>query len=120
MAKVTTKDINMTGAEFQAFMDAGNDVLSDMDYGFNHESGEYDVPALEWDGWYGKHWCYFASEEARQARLERYNNDMVTFVLKYRIDKENKRKAKIAEAKRIKNLKTIGGQFPELRSLLVA
>jgi len=120
MAKVTTRDIKMSGAEFDAFMHAGNDVLSDMDYGYNRETGEYTVPALEWDGWYGKHWSYFVSEEAREARLERYNDDMVKFTLAYRIDKENERKAKIAERKRVHSLKTLGGQFPELRNLLVA
>lgn len=118
--KVTTRDINMTGAEFDAFMNAGNDVLSDMDYGYNRETGKWDVPALEWDGWYGKHWSYYMSEEGRQARLDTYNNDMVKFTLAYRIDKENERKAKIAERKRVTNLKTLGGQFPELRKLLVA
>ena len=117
---MTTRDIQMTNAEFEAFQNDGNDVLSDMDYSYNRETKEYDVPALEWDGWYGKHWERFTSEEAREARLERYNNDMVKFTLKARIEAEEARKAKIAEARRVKNLKTIGGQFPELRSLLVA
>ena len=117
---MTTRDIQMTNAEFEAFEQDGNDVLSDMDYSFNHETKEFDIPALEWDGWYGKHWERFTSEEAREARLERYNNDMVKFTLLYRKRKEDERKAKIAEAKRVKSLKTIGGQFPELRSLLVA
>jgi hypothetical protein len=43
--------------------------LSDLDYAFNPETGEYDIPAVEWDGEYGKHWSYYESEEARTKAL---------------------------------------------------
>ena len=51
--------------------------VSDLDYGFNHETGAWDVPCVEWEDDYGKHWERFESEEARNealAKNEAYNN----------------------------------------------
>lgn len=45
------------------------DYLSDMDYAYNPATEKYDIPAVEWDGIYGKHWQKFESEEARTAYL---------------------------------------------------
>lgn len=52
-------------------------TVSDLDYGYNKETGNYDVPAVEWDTPYGRHWEYFQTEEARSKALaenEAYNN----------------------------------------------
>ena len=114
---MTTQEINMTGAEFEAY-GIDNKTLSDMDYSYNKESGEYDVPALEWDTYMGRFWDRYDSEEARTEALKEYNDSMVTWTMKRRIEKEEARVNKIAEARRVKTLKSLGGQFPELVKLL--
>jgi hypothetical protein len=50
--------------------------LSDMDYGYNKLTGEYDVPMVEWESDH-RWWERFDSEEARHNALrknEEYNN----------------------------------------------
>ena len=84
------------------------DFLSDMDYGFNRETGEYDVPAVELDGIYGKHWIYFETEEDRGEYLDRLEADFNYWVLAQREEQKAIRAAKREEALRIKNMKTLG------------
>ena len=51
--------------------------VSDLDYAFNPVTGEFDIPAVEWDGDYGKYWVRYESEEARTEALDKnkaYNN----------------------------------------------
>ncbi len=45
------------------------EFVSDLDYGFNPVTGEFDIPAIEWDGDYGKRWSFYESEEARSEAL---------------------------------------------------
>lgn len=51
--------------------------VSDLDYGYNKVTGNFDVPAIEWESDMGTYWEYFESEEARSKALaenEAYNN----------------------------------------------
>jgi hypothetical protein len=114
---MTTQEIGMTSKEFESFS-INNRTLSDMDYSYNPKSGEYDVPALECSDYMGEFSVSYSSEEARSEALNEYEQDMVSFTLKARIEAEEARKAKIVETRRIKNLKSLGGQFPELLSLI--
>jgi hypothetical protein len=44
--------------------------VSDIDYMFNPVSGEFDIPAVEWEeDYYGKNWVSYESEEARSKAL---------------------------------------------------
>lgn len=53
-------------------------LVSDIDYSWNPETREFDVPAVEWDdSWYGTYWVRYESEEARDEALrlnEEHNN----------------------------------------------
>ena len=51
--------------------------VSDLDYAYNPQTKEFDLPSVEWSDCYGKHWQTFESEEARTKALdenERINN----------------------------------------------
>jgi hypothetical protein len=51
--------------------------VSDLDYSYNSETKEFDLPAVEWENWNGRWWQTFSSEEARTKALdenERINN----------------------------------------------
>ena len=52
------------------------DSLSDLDYCYNQTTGNFDLPAIEWDGIYGKHWEVFKTEEERSARLKKNQNEV--------------------------------------------
>lgn len=110
----TMKRIQITESEFDAYLHAGNDMVSDLDYGYNHEDGKWNVPSIEWDGWYGKHWSRYESEEARSNALNEYNKNLNAWVLNYREVIAAEKAGKKAEQKRIANLNTLGGQFPEI------
>ena len=84
------------------------DLLSDMDYGLNRETGKYDVPAVEVDGAYGKHWFYFETEEDRGEFIDRLEDDFNYWVLAHREEQKAIKAAKREEALRIKNMRTLG------------
>lgn len=44
--------------------------VSDLDYAFNQATGQWDIPAVEWETPYGRFWERFESEEARSKALE--------------------------------------------------
>lgn len=51
--------------------------LSDIDYSYNNETGNFDIPAVQWETDFGTYWERFESEEARSiaiAENEAYNN----------------------------------------------
>lgn len=51
--------------------------VSDLDYSYNKETGNYDLPAVEWSTDMGRFWETFATEELRTKALEEneaYNN----------------------------------------------
>ena len=51
--------------------------VSDLDYGYNQVTGEYDVPSIEWSTDMGRFWSRYNSEDERQIALEEneaYNN----------------------------------------------
>jgi hypothetical protein len=51
--------------------------VSDLDYGYNKETGNYDLPSVEWSTDMGRFWESFATEELRTKALEEneaYNN----------------------------------------------
>jgi len=51
--------------------------VSDLDYSYNPQTKEFDLPAVEWEDCYGRHWETFSSEEERTKALdenERINN----------------------------------------------
>lgn len=118
MGKYTDK-LNINRFELDAYF-ATNEALSDMDYMRNAETGEYDVPALEWDGIFGKHWQRFGCEEDRDAALDRYDRRIAAWVIDFRNRKIVPDPLKIARrkmARKIQQAKTLGGQHPELLKL---
>jgi hypothetical protein len=119
------KEHNVTDRESE-MMELFVDSLSDMDYGLNRETGEYTLPAIEWDGMYGKHWEYFSTEEERSARLARHSKECIESLPEIRNiireTEEAKRNAGVEKGKKkraLKVAKTLGGQHPELGELLV-
>lgn len=111
------RDIKITSEEFNEYS-MWNKVLSDIDFGYNPETGEYDVPALEWESDLGgRYWWYYKSEEAREAALDEYNKDMEDFVLNLRAEKVKSRILKERKSREIAKMKTLGGMFPELEKL---
>lgn len=44
--------------------------VSDIDYSFNKATGNWDIPAIEWETPYGRFWERFESEEARNKVLD--------------------------------------------------
>ena len=44
--------------------------VSDLDYSYNPETKEFDLPAVEWENSYGRWWQVFSSEEERGKALE--------------------------------------------------
>jgi|SaaInlV_200m_DNA_2_1039689.scaffolds.fasta_scaffold19391_6 hypothetical protein len=112
--------MKITSIEFEAYQGTGNYVLSDIDYGYNTENGKYDVPAIEWDSFYGTHWSYYESEDARQNALDTYELDMERWVLGYRVEQVKINVEKGKKAKALRESKTLGGQFPILTELLIA
>jgi len=50
------------------------DILTDMDYGWNESTQEFDVPTLQWqDAIYGHtYWTRYSSEEERDLALNTY------------------------------------------------
>ena len=51
--------------------------VSDLDYSYNPQTEEFDLPAVEWEDCYGRHWETFSSEEERTIALDenaRINN----------------------------------------------
>ena len=89
--------------------------LSDMDYSYNPETKKFDIPAVEWDGIYGKHWERFDSEEARTIRLDRYSKELDAHIAEY--VKEGLAKRKEARRSKEASKNTLGNLFPELAKL---
>ena len=110
--------LNMTGVEFEAYMDSGNRYVSDLDYGFNHITGQWDRPAVEWESCYGSHWAYYVTEASRTEHLDNNEREMAVWLEEYRAKQAKIEADKKAEKQRIANLKTLGGQFPQLEKLL--
>ena len=51
--------------------------VSDLDYAYNPQTKEFDLPSVEWEDFHGTHWQTFESEEARTKALDenaRINN----------------------------------------------
>lgn len=98
--------------------------LSDMDYGFNKETGKWDVPKVEWDSCYGRWWESFENEEARELALQKHQAEMIEWCKEYRerMRIANIKKGQAIAAKRrfLKEARTLGGQFPELAKLRTA
>ena len=113
--------LNITVKEFDAW-GRENDGISDIDYSYNPETKEYDIPSVEWDGPYGRHWVRYESQEAMEKALNRHELQRNQWILEYRtrsiqeaIDKGRKMR-EISKQKR--EAKTLGGQFPVLKQLL--
>lgn len=114
---IMSEEIKFTSKEWDEYCNSGENILSDMDYGYNRETGEYTLPALEWDSDYGKHWEYFNTEEEREKALEDYRKGYEGWLLNYRAEMKIAYWAKEYEKSRIKSLKTLGGQFEILQTL---
>jgi hypothetical protein len=102
------------------------DGLSDLDMGYDPETGDYTLFAVEFDGMFGRHWEYFKTEEEREARLQRHSQEQLDFLPTARKilaerEAEKRRIGRIKAEKRraLREAKTLGGQHPELADLLV-
>jgi len=87
--------------------------LSDME---DRNDGSISV---EWDGPYGRHWETFNSNDELQKRIDRNNNDANELLLEFRAKQKQKAIEKQRKVKEIKIAKTLGGQFPILKELLI-
>jgi len=111
-------DMKITPKEFESY-GINHRTLSDMDYSLNSETGKWDIPSLEWSDYMGEFWSRYDSEEARTEALNEYEMDMEMWVKIERTKLKFKEEMKIKKSKEIKEMKTLGGQFPELHSLQV-
>jgi len=66
----------------------------------------------------GTHWERFNSEEERTQALETHTVEFNAFILNLRKERKETLEAKRNESKRLKNLNTLGSQFPQLLALL--
>jgi len=110
------KQISSTPEEFNEFC-IHNKCVSDLDMAYNPETKEYDRPSIEWDDYMGTHWERFNSEEERTQALETHTVEFNAFILNLRKERKETLETKRNESKRLKNLKTLGGQFPQLMAL---
>lgn len=90
--------------------------LSDMDFGYNPVTKQYDVPMIEWDGPYGRHWSRYESEEARTEALERYSSHRESWILSRIKELEKVVEERIRQREMTDN--TIGNLFPNLKNLI--
>tara|TARA_R110000772_G_C13310268_1_gene440112 strand:+ start:30048 stop:30389 length:342 start_codon:yes stop_codon:yes gene_type:complete len=104
--------------EFKAYCLSGENTISDMDMGYNQETKEYDKPSIEWDSYMGRHWENFDTEEERQLSLDKYTVNFNAWIINYRAEKKLRYEIKNQEEKRLKKLKSLGNQFPQLLTLL--
>jgi hypothetical protein len=95
-----------------------NKALSDIDYGYNSETGEYDIPKLEWDYYMGRYWTSYESEEARTIALDEYQADLDDYVAKGIAALKKKKRDTWLNHLASKN--TIGNMFPQLSKLKFA
>ena len=109
--------MKITSKEFEAYQREGRKVLSDIDFSYNSETKEYDVPAVEWEDYMGRWWVRYESEEAREKALNQYQYDLEFWVKKYRIEEKIREEKRIAKEREIAESKTLGGMFPELAEL---
>jgi len=111
--KPTQKDIQNAGIEV--------DLLSDLDMAYDSETGDYTLFAVEFDGIFGKHWEYFKTEEERDERLKRYEQELLEAIVQVREDIKQEaieKGRRVGEEKRrLREARTLGGQFPELAKL---
>ena len=81
---------------------------------------------IEWDGGFGRHWDRYETQELAQDALDMHSDRQVAALPEAR-EELRKRKAeahKLAlekgrKKRALKEAKTLGGQLPELRALLV-
>ncbi len=72
--------------------------------------------AVEWDGWYGKHWESFTTEADMNARLDEYSADIEA---KVQVEYKRLLKVKVDNLARFKaSRNTLGNLFPELVKLV--
>lgn len=107
---------NITAAEMSAYAE-NHKVISDIDYGFNPTTEEWTVPAIEWEDSYGRVWQYFNTEQEREHALQVYEAKVEAFVVNFRKTEEERESEKELEKYRIRAMKTLGYQFPELFNL---
>ena len=118
------KNLIPTAAETNLFMNEAT-CVSDIDYSYNAETGEYDIPAVEWESCYGRYWVTYENEAAREAALnshkESFEQELLEWVAEYRarMKKEAIEKGRriAAERRNLKEAKTLGGSFPILEKL---
>lgn len=112
----------MTSAESRLFYNCVNTV-SDMDYGYDSVTGEYTVPSVEWSTLYGRYWARYGSELERQTAIEENERHCeeykVEWLSDYRARLAARNKERGESARRLRELKTLGVQFPVLKELLV-
>lgn len=109
--------MKITGKEFQEFCESGNYYLSDIDYGMNQDTKEWDVPVVEWESVMGRYRTRYESEEARTTALDLYELELERWVLNRRGAESARRLIKLYENNKIQTMRTLGGQFPELELL---
>jgi len=109
--------VKISKKEFEAYTNAGGKTLSDMDMAWDFEKKTWSVPGVEWSDWYGDHWSYYVDEDARDAALNEYQDEMDKWVLNYRVEQAKAKAEKLAEKKYYDELNTLGSMFPQLQTL---
>ena len=89
--------------------------VSDISYGYNSKTNKWDLPKVEWESGYGRHWSSYESEMARNAALNIHDQERRMWI-KNRV-RELEREIQRKKAERIANNNTIGNLFPQLAML---
>jgi hypothetical protein len=92
------------------------DGVSDVDFGFNSETGQFDIPSIEWDGVYGTHWTRYGSEEERSQVLKEHQRHMEVWCKNRVTELEEERR--LRDISRQESMNTLGNLFPDLFSSL--
>lgn len=103
--------IKMTSKEFDAYVNEGNVCLSD--------ACEVNL-TIEWESDYGRYWMsYNTLEEWEQAFVDHELRQNI-WVISYRTRTAILAKQKAEKARKLREMKSLGGQFPVLQNLLIA
>ena len=90
-------------------------MVSDIDYSYNEDTQQWDIPAVEWDGGYGRHWSRYESEEARTQAMQENEREFDAEVEKVYKQLVNAAAMRYAQNEQATN--TLGNICPQLAQL---
>jgi hypothetical protein len=93
------------------------EYVSDIYYGYSAERDSWDVPVVEWDGFYGKRRVRYESEEARDAALKANSLVVDRHLRAMAAEKRAKARKRRLDKAYLNSLRTLGANFPVLGKL---